>query len=131
MVRILQFSLFLALLDFFLVGLCRSFSHTWVWLGLLLCMAIQAMTRSICVTLGVILLNNVVVYANTLGFVNGFSQCKLLLFFFRKGLLFYDINTFLGCFSFFSLKKRLYFCCKNSKSSVVRSFMVKVKKRKE
>jgi hypothetical protein len=84
MVRILQFSLFLALLDFFLVGLCRSFSHTWVWLGLLLCMAIQAMTRSICVTLGVILLNNVVVYANTLGFVNGFSQCKLLLFLFPK-----------------------------------------------
>ncbi|KAI8875548.1 MFS general substrate transporter [Backusella circina FSU 941] len=75
MVRILQFSLFLALLDFFLVGLCRSFSHVWVWFGLLLCMAIQAMTRSICVTLGVILLNNVVVYTNTLGFVNGFSQC--------------------------------------------------------
>ncbi|KAI8875584.1 MFS general substrate transporter, partial [Backusella circina FSU 941] len=75
MVRILQCCLFLAFLDFFIVGLCRSLQGGWIWAGLLMCMTVQTVAQTSIMTLSVILLNGSVVHANTLGFINGFQQC--------------------------------------------------------
>jgi hypothetical protein len=48
----------------------------WVWLGLIVCLTIKSLAQTIAITIAVILLNNSVERYDTLGFVNGFSQCK-------------------------------------------------------
>ncbi|CEP08054.1 hypothetical protein [Parasitella parasitica] len=47
----------------------------WVWFGLIFCLTIKSLSQTIAITISVILLNNSVERSDTLGFVNGFSQC--------------------------------------------------------
>jgi len=48
----------------------------WVWFGLIFCLTVKSLAQTIAITISVILLNNSVERYDTLGFINGFSQCK-------------------------------------------------------
>ncbi|KAG2203040.1 hypothetical protein INT47_013256 [Mucor saturninus] len=85
LLHLFQLSLVSSALVFFAQGLCRllyripDFHHEetkmWVWFGLVCCLTIKSLSQTIAVTTAVILLNNSVARSNTLGFINGFSQC--------------------------------------------------------
>ncbi|KAG2193190.1 hypothetical protein INT46_011271 [Mucor plumbeus] len=47
----------------------------WVWFGLIFCLTVKSLSQTIAITISVILLNNSVERYDTLGFINGFSQC--------------------------------------------------------
>ncbi|OAD08202.1 hypothetical protein MUCCIDRAFT_105154 [Mucor lusitanicus CBS 277.49] len=47
----------------------------WVWFGLIFCLTVKSLAQTIAITISVILLNNSVERYDTLGFINGFSQC--------------------------------------------------------
>lgn len=50
----------------------------WVWFGLIFCLTVKSLSQTIAITTSVILLNNSVERYDTLGFINGFSQCKFI-----------------------------------------------------
>jgi hypothetical protein len=67
-----QFSLLLSAIVFFAQGLCRLLDTPYV--GVLICITLKSISQTIAITTAVILLNNCV--TKSLGFINGFSQCK-------------------------------------------------------
>jgi hypothetical protein len=52
----------------------------WVWVGLLISLAIKTIGHTICFTGCTILVNNACPRVESLGAVNGFSQCKVFFF---------------------------------------------------
>lgn len=88
LLHLFQLSLLSSAFVFFAQGLCRLLyripdlyhgdqeTKMWVWLGLVFCLTIKSLSQTIAITTAVILLNNSVTRSNTLGFINGFSQCN-------------------------------------------------------
>ena len=87
LLRLYQLALLSSALIFFSQGLCRLLYQVpdpsgqvqtkfWIWFGLIFCLTIKSLAQTITITISVILLNNAVTRSDTLGFVNGFSQCK-------------------------------------------------------
>jgi hypothetical protein len=88
LLSLFQTSLLSSAFVFFAQGLCRLLyrlpdlsgqeqTKFWVWFGLIFCLTIKSLSQTIAITTAVILLNNTVIRSDTLGFINGFSQCKL------------------------------------------------------
>ncbi|KAG2233292.1 hypothetical protein INT48_001604 [Thamnidium elegans] len=84
--NLFQISLLSSALIYFALGLCRLLyqipdlsgqanTKFWVWFGLIFCLTIKSLAQTIAITTSVILLNNSVTRFDTLGFINGFSQC--------------------------------------------------------
>lgn len=87
LLNLFQISLLSSGFIFFAQGLCRLLyqipdlsgqvqTKFWVWFGLIFCLTIKSLAQTIAITTAVILLNNSVPRSDTLGFINGFSQCK-------------------------------------------------------
>lgn len=87
LLNLFQMSLLSSALIFFAQGTCRLLyqipdlsgqtdTKFWVWFGLIFCLTIKSLGQTIAITTAVILLNNAVTRLDTLGFINGFSQCK-------------------------------------------------------
>lgn len=86
LLNLFQISLLSSGFIFFAQGLCRLLyqipdlsgqvqTKFWVWFGLIFCLTIKSLAQTIAITTAVILLNNSVIRSDTLGFINGFSQC--------------------------------------------------------
>lgn len=79
LVKLFQVSLLSSALVFLAQGTCRllfPLGRSWVWVALAVCLTIKSLSQTIAITTAVILVNNSVLRADTLGFINGFSQCK-------------------------------------------------------
>lgn len=105
LLNLFQLSLLSSAFIFLTQGLCRLLyqipdlsgqlqTKFWVWVGLIICLTIKSLSQTIAVTTAVILLNNSVTRSNTLGFINGFSQCKHIYIYIKNYSLMY---SFLGC----------------------------------
>jgi hypothetical protein len=88
LLNLFQLALLSSAIVFSAQGLCRLLyqipdlsgqinTKSWVWLGLIVCLTIKSLAQTIAITIAVILLNNSVERYDTLGFINGFSQCKI------------------------------------------------------
>ncbi|GAA5800221.1 hypothetical protein HPULCUR_005646 [Helicostylum pulchrum] len=86
LLNLFQISLLSSAFIYFALGLCRLLyqipdlsgqagTKFWVWFGLIFCLTIKSLAQTIAITTSVILLNNSVTRFDTLGFINGFSQC--------------------------------------------------------
>ncbi|KAI9486669.1 MAG: major facilitator superfamily domain-containing protein [Benjaminiella poitrasii] len=87
LLNLFQMALLSSTFVFFAQGLCRFLyqipdptsvepnSKFWVLLGLVVCLTVKSLAQTISITTAVILLNNCVERHDTLGFINGFSQC--------------------------------------------------------
>lgn len=83
LLKLFQLSLLSSAVVFLAQGTCRLLytkdgNNTWVWVGLIVCLTIKSLSQTIAITTAVILVNNSVSRSDTLGFINGFSQCRFV-----------------------------------------------------
>jgi hypothetical protein len=87
LVRLFQIVLFITIFLYMSQGLIRTLYNVpdlhgqvdtkfWVWIGLLTSLAIKTICHTICFTGCTILINNACPRVESLGAVNGFSQCE-------------------------------------------------------